>query len=195
MMKQLDVHAALRPHDCVVLKLDFRNAYNTTLRAAILSAVSRLCPALLPIANTLLPVETIHRFYGEEGVRELLSERGCDQGCPLSPAFFGIAIAPALELLLQDLRRDPSDDETLLLDWLAEREIPRIVVLTKIDKLKPMRRQQRIAAVKKGLEAPGARILATSSQSRAGIDELWKAIFQLVNAPIALGHGEAESGA
>jgi GTP-binding protein len=88
-------------------------------------------------------------------------------------------------LLLQDLRRDPTEDETLLLDWLAEREVPRMVVLTKIDKLKQMRRQQRIKTLRKGLDAPGARILATSSQSRAGIDELWKAIFSLVNEPPA----------
>ena len=102
---------------------------------------------------------------------------------------------PALRaaLLLQDLRRDPTDDETLLLDWLAERDVPRMVVLTKTDKLKPMRRKQRIQALRKGLEAPGARILATSSESRAGIDELWKAIYGLVNAPASAGT-EASAG-
>jgi GTP-binding protein len=35
--------------------------------------------------------------------------------------------------LLQDLRRDLGEDETLLLAWLAEREIPVLLVLTKVD--------------------------------------------------------------
>ena len=33
-------------------------------------------------------------------------------------------------MLLQDLRRDVSDDETLLLEWLAERGVPSVVALT-----------------------------------------------------------------
>ncbi len=45
-----------------------------------------------------------------------------------------------LAILLQDLRRDWSEDESLLLRWLAERDVPGRVVLTKTDKLKLMKR-------------------------------------------------------
>lgn len=83
-------------------------------------------------------------------------------------------------LLLQDLRRDFSDDETLLLEWLAERDVPSMVVLTKTDKLKPMRRKARIAALKKSLHAPTAAIVPTSSGSGDGIDLLWKQIFNMI---------------
>ncbi len=88
---------------------------------------------------------------------------------------------PALRaaMLLQDLRRDFSDDETLLLDWLAERHVPSIVVLTKVDKLKPMRRKARIAALKKELDAPAQAFLPTSSQSGDGIDNLWRQIHDM----------------
>ncbi len=79
-----------------------------------------------------------------------------------------------LAILLQDLRRDWSDDEALLLDWLAERSIPGQVVLTKIDKLKPMKRKERIrvlrSAIGEGFGAP----IATSSEKGDGLDLVWR---------------------
>jgi GTP-binding protein len=79
-------------------------------------------------------------------------------------------------VLLQDLRRDVSEDETLLLEWLAERDVPALLVLTKIDKLKPMRRKQRIQVMRKGLGKSAPTVLATSAQSKQGLQELWRAI-------------------
>ena len=79
-------------------------------------------------------------------------------------------------ILLQDIRRDVSEDETLLLEWLAERGVPSLVALTKVDKLKPMRRKQRVAVMKKTLEGHCEQVLATSAQARQGLPELWRAI-------------------
>ena len=79
-------------------------------------------------------------------------------------------------VLLQDLRRDVTEDETLLLAWLAEREVPALVALTKCDKLKPMRRAQRIKVLRAQLELPAAQVIATSAEKGFGIPELWKAI-------------------
>jgi GTP-binding protein len=79
-------------------------------------------------------------------------------------------------VLLQDLRRDFSDDETLLIDWLQERGIPVLLAITKIDKLKPMRRAARLRELKKAINLPAANVIATSSESRIGLEELWKAI-------------------
>ncbi len=81
-----------------------------------------------------------------------------------------------LAILLQDLRRDFSDDETLLLEWLAERGVPARVVITKADKLKPMRRARRIAELAKQLGRPEPPLLTTSSQSGLGVDDVWRAI-------------------
>jgi GTP-binding protein len=81
-----------------------------------------------------------------------------------------------LAVLLQDLRRDFSEDESLLLEWLAERNIPSLVVLTKIDKLKPMRRKARLRALQKQIGDSASRVLATSSEVGIGMDELWKTI-------------------
>jgi GTP-binding protein len=85
---------------------------------------------------------------------------------------------PSLKVavLLQDLRRDVSDDELLLVDWLAERDVPVLVALTKVDKLKPMRRAARIKELKRQLGLPAARVLPTSAEKRLGLAELWRAI-------------------
>ncbi|MDG2334136.1 MAG: ribosome biogenesis GTP-binding protein YihA/YsxC [Myxococcota bacterium] len=77
-------------------------------------------------------------------------------------------------ILLQDLRRDISEDETLLLDWLLERGVEALVVLTKGDKLKPMRRAKRVKELKAQLGERSIPILLTSSQAKQGIHELWK---------------------
>ena len=86
-------------------------------------------------------------------------------------------------VLLQDLRRDLSDDETLLIDWLHERDIAVLLAITKIDKLKPMRRAARLRALKGEIDLPAANVIATSAETRIGLDELWKAI----DAAIAAG--------
>jgi GTP-binding protein len=75
---------------------------------------------------------------------------------------------PELALLLFDLRRDPSDDEALLLQWLDQREIESFVVLTKVDKLKPMRRAQRVRQLQAAFDRPCIQ--------NASSDALWKAI-------------------
>ena len=79
-------------------------------------------------------------------------------------------------ILLQDLRREPSEDETLLLEWLAERAIPSAVALTKVDKLKPMRRQQRVQGVRGQLGLSDDRLVSTSAETGQGIDALWRVI-------------------
>jgi GTP-binding protein len=79
-------------------------------------------------------------------------------------------------VLLQDLRRDVTDDERDLLAWLAERGVPTVVALTKIDKLKPMRRAARIRELKAQLADADAAVLATSAQGGEGIPELWRAL-------------------
>lgn len=78
-----------------------------------------------------------------------------------------------LAILLQDLRRDVSEDETLLLEWLAERSVPSMVALTKADKLKTMRRKKRVSELKEQLGMPDLTTQTTSSQAKIGVAELW----------------------
>jgi len=79
-------------------------------------------------------------------------------------------------VLLQDLRRDLSEDEDLLIAWLRERDVPVILVLTKADKLKPMRRAERVRALRLRSALPEDRVVATSAEKNLGIEALWRAI-------------------
>ncbi len=81
-----------------------------------------------------------------------------------------------LAILLHDLRREPSDDERDLLAWLTERAVPTLVVITKSDKLAPMRRAERVKQLVKAYGLPPEAILATSAEKKDGIDAVWRAI-------------------
>jgi len=79
-----------------------------------------------------------------------------------------------LAILLQDLRRDWSEDESLLLRWLAERDVPGRVVLTKIDKLKAMKRKERGRSLVRQIGEGFGKPISTSSQKGDGLDLVWR---------------------
>ena len=83
-------------------------------------------------------------------------------------------------VLVQDLRRDISDDEDLLIDWLEARKIPVLVALTKADKLKPMRRAERVRRLRAQAALPSGRVVATSAEKGIGVTELWSGIDALL---------------
>jgi GTP-binding protein len=79
-------------------------------------------------------------------------------------------------VLLVDARRDPGEDETLLLAWLAERGVPSLLAVTKIDALAASRREPRRRELAAALGLPEEDSVATSGASGAGIDALWRAL-------------------
>jgi GTP-binding protein len=95
---------------------------------------------------------------------------------PLVESYLGGRPTLRAAVLLQDLRRDWSEDEALLCDWLREREVPVLVALTKTDKLKPMRRAQRVRKLVAATGLAKASVIPTSAQTGAGIPELWNAL-------------------
>lgn len=56
----------------------------------------------------------------------------------------------AIMLFLFDIRRMPNEEDALLMDWIIDRKIPMILVLTKVDKLT---QSQKVAQSKKILDA------------------------------------------
>ena len=100
-----------------------------------------------------------------------------------------------LAVLLQDIRRDWSEDEQLLLEWLAERSVPGRVVLTKTDKLKLMKRKQRTRVLREEIGEGFGRPIATSSQKGEGLDLVWRTVFEhAFPERVAAGRGEDEAG-
>jgi GTP-binding protein len=104
-----------------------------------------------------------------------------------------------LGILLQDIRRSWSEDESLLLDWLAEQSVPGRVVLTKTDKLKLMKRKERIRNLSNEIGDAFGKPIATSSQKGDGLDLVWKACFEhaipRVKDPIGLKNAAVASPA
>ena len=95
--KILSAKAEEFPHSAFV-SLDVKNAFPSIRRQAVLEAVQRRCPDLFPLAKQWYNRASRHVVTGKpgDGSRMLEQFSGLDQGCPLSPAFFAIAIADAL---------------------------------------------------------------------------------------------------
>ena len=76
-------------------------------------------------------------------------------------------------VLLQDIRRDPGREEISLLDWLGQRGLGVLVVVTKADKVSRNGRGPRVAALTKRLgltEAP----LVFSARTGEGREAAWR---------------------
>jgi GTP-binding protein len=83
-------------------------------------------------------------------------------------------------VLLLDIRREPSDDDRAMLDFLAELGVPTIVALTKADKLTKADAREKVAEVSRMLALEPDQVIQFSAQSGDGRVELLEAITQLV---------------
>ena len=86
------VHAHRNNPDKVFLKLDFVNAFNTVDRATVLREVRLRLPAMAPWAEWCYSHHTKLLFQGDA----LTSEAGVQQGDPLGPLLFALALQPSL---------------------------------------------------------------------------------------------------
>jgi GTP-binding protein len=82
-------------------------------------------------------------------------------------------------VLLLDIRREPSDDDRAMLDFLAEMEVPTIVALTKTDKLSKKAAGERAAEIARELSLESEQVIPFSSHSGDGRVELLEAIIDL----------------
>ncbi len=85
-------------------------------------------------------------------------------------------------VLLLDIRREPSDDDRAMLDFLAEVEVPTIVALTKTDKLSKAVAQERAAKISRALALEADQVIPFSAHTGEGRAELLEAIAGLVGA-------------
>jgi GTP-binding protein len=83
-------------------------------------------------------------------------------------------------VLLLDIRRDPSDDDRAMLDFLSEMEVPTIVALTKKDKLSKKDAGERVAEISRVLALTSEQVIPFSVPSGEGRVELLEAITDLV---------------
>lgn len=82
---------------CVILKLDFKNAFNSVYRNAVIHSVQINCPTLMPFVLQCYKDPT-YLMFGEHPIR---SESGVQQGDPLGPLLFCASIHQDIVLQLQ----------------------------------------------------------------------------------------------
>jgi GTP-binding protein len=85
-------------------------------------------------------------------------------------------------VLLLDIRREPSDDDRAMLDFLAEMEVPTIVALTKTDNLNKAAARERVAKIARVLALESDQVIPFSAHSGEGRLDLLEAITDLVQA-------------
>jgi hypothetical protein len=108
------IHACRRyvaslPEGHVVVKLDFSNAFNSLHRDVMLEAVHDAIPEIYPFCHMSYSVAGSLKF----GDRHIDSEEGIQQGDPLGPLLFCLAIQPILRTLSSNFVVGYMDDVTL----------------------------------------------------------------------------------
>lgn len=86
-------------------------------------------------------------------------------------------------VLLIDARRDPTDDDLLMREWLGALEVPTLIAVTKTDKLKPSEVAAREAALAQALDVGVDQMVMTSADTGTGRDDLATALTALLEAP------------
>jgi GTP-binding protein len=86
-------------------------------------------------------------------------------------------------VVLMDVRRDPTDDDVAMLEYLAELEIPTLVAITKIDKLGKQARQTALSGILSATGLDEEQVIPCSAHTGEGRDEIAEAIVTLLDAP------------
>ena len=113
------------------------------------------------------------------GYARVSKERKADWR-PLIEGYLGRTRALAGVVQLLDIRREPSEDDVSMLDFLAEIEIPTVVVLTKTDKLSRNAAGDRASEIMSALSLTREQTIPFSATTGEGRDELAEALMSLV---------------
>jgi len=93
--------------------------------------------------------------------------------------------SPTLRGVVQllDVRRDPTDDDLQMFDFLADVGVDTIVAVTKVDKLSATEAKKRVEALAAQLDLDEAQVIPFSAETGAGRHELAEAIVDLLATP------------
>jgi GTP-binding protein len=83
----------------------------------------------------------------------------------------------AMVIMILDIRRDPSDDDLSLRDWLESYRIPYLYILTKADKLSNNQANNRRRIIEKILHiSAGLKPILFSAVTQKGKSEIWQVL-------------------
>lgn len=86
-------------------------------------------------------------------------------------------------VLLLDSRRDPTDDDRAMLDFLADVGLPTLVAITKMDKHGNVAGAARVKAIIEDLSLDESQVIPVSANTGLGRDELAEAVVSLAKGP------------
>jgi GTP-binding protein len=81
---------------------------------------------------------------------------------------------------LLDVRREPTDDDRLMLDLLADIGVPTIICVTKVDKLSKPATGAQMEAIARTLQLDPEQMIPFSAVTGEGRDELAEALVSLL---------------
>ena len=84
---------------------------------------------------------------------------------------------------LLDVRRDPSTEDRIMLDFLSDLGVPTVIVVTKIDKLASRAVRQQMSDLARTLQIDDEQMIPFSAVTGAGRDDLAEAIVSLITQP------------
>ena len=101
----------------MLVSLDGRSAYDTVSRAAFLSKLRQVAPALLPFVRLFYGQPSVYCWWADSGTcRVICQAEGCEQGDALAPALFSLGQHDGLERAAAELR--PGEELLAYLDDL-----------------------------------------------------------------------------
>jgi GTP-binding protein len=80
-------------------------------------------------------------------------------------------------VLLLDCRRDPTEQDIMLTEWLEERKLPVVIALTKCDKIS---KNELANKVREMVKSFNVEVIPFSTISGIGKNELWSAVAYLI---------------
>ncbi|MBV6520613.1 MAG: putative GTP-binding protein EngB [Gemmatimonadaceae bacterium] len=86
-------------------------------------------------------------------------------------------------VLLLDVRRDPSPEDMMMIEFLADTGIPTLIAVTKTDKLSAQAGTVRIADLAGELDLDPEQVIPVSAHTGAGRTELAQAMLDLIAQP------------
>ncbi|MGD0020715.1 MAG: ribosome biogenesis GTP-binding protein YihA/YsxC [Smithellaceae bacterium] len=82
-----------------------------------------------------------------------------------------------LVVFILDIRRDPSEDDLSLRDWLTHYRIPYLYILTKTDKIPYSQTLRRRHAIERNLQvSAGIKTILFSAKTQKGKEEIWQSL-------------------
>jgi GTP-binding protein len=102
-----------------------------------------------------------------------------DSWKPLIESYLSNRTTLAGVLLLIDIRRGPEVEELDFVPWLAQRNVPLVVAMTKGDKLPKNKRNVEVMRARQALSLTRDPF-AVSTLTADGIDEVWRSLIKIV---------------